>query len=103
MNQFISIDPGNKKCGLLLADIKSGKVIQAGISSPDKFSDLVSLWNKDYKISNEKEYLNVFKNGQSVKFGKCKIDGEMNRARSPPTDAADLSRGCNLNKGELSI
>ena len=23
----------------------------------------------------------------------------MNRARSPPTDAADLSRGCNLNKG----
>ena len=24
----------------------------------------------------------------------------MNRARSPPTDAADLSRGCNLNKGK---
>ena len=32
-----------------------------------------------------------------------KIDGVMNRARSPPTDAADLSRGCNLNKGDLII
>ena len=30
-----------------------------------------------------------------------KIDGGMNRARSPPTDAADLSRGCNLNKGDI--
>ena len=28
---------------------------------------------------------------------------EMNRARSPPTDAADLSRGCNLNKVNNNI
>ena len=51
MTLFISIDPGNKKCGLLLADIKSGKVIEAAIVSVNKFSDLVSLWNKDYQIS----------------------------------------------------
>ena len=51
MSLFISIDPGNKKCGLLLADMKSGNVIQAGISSLNKVSDLVSLWNKDYLIS----------------------------------------------------
>ena len=51
MNFFISIDPGNKKCGLLLADIKSGNVIEAGISSLDKFSDIVSLWNVDYKVN----------------------------------------------------
>ena len=51
MSFFISIDPGNKKCGLLLADIKSGNVIEAGICSTNKFSNVVSLWNKNYKIS----------------------------------------------------
>ena len=45
----------------------------------------------------------VLKNGQSITFYKCEINGEMNRARSPPTDAADLSRGCNLNKGDFII
>ena len=45
----------------------------------------------------------VIKNEESVKFYKYEINGEMNRARSPPTDAADLSRGCNLNKGRASI
>ena len=51
MSIYISIDPGNKKCGLLLADIKTGNVIAAGISSLKNFSDLVSLWNKNYVIS----------------------------------------------------
>ena len=51
MSLYISIDPGRKKCGLLLADMKSGKVVEAGISSLNKFSDLVSLWNKDNQIS----------------------------------------------------
>ena len=51
MSLFISIDPGNQKCGLLLADIKYGKVIESGISSLDKLYDLVSLWNEDYQIS----------------------------------------------------
>ena len=51
MSFYISIDPGIKKCGLLLADIQSGKVIEAGISSLNKLPDLVSLWNEDYKIN----------------------------------------------------
>ena len=51
MSLYISIDPGIKKCGLLLADMKSGKVIEAGISSLNKLPDLVSLWNEDYKIN----------------------------------------------------
>ncbi len=50
MSFFISIDPGNKKCGLLLADMKSGNVIESGISTLNKFSDLVSLWNQKYHI-----------------------------------------------------
>ncbi len=51
MSIYISIDPGIKKCGLLLADIKSGKVVEAGITSLDKFPDLVSSWNEDYQIT----------------------------------------------------
>ena len=52
MSIYLSIDPGSKKCGLLLADMQSGKVIEAGIASLTKFSDLVSFWNEDYQISN---------------------------------------------------
>ena len=51
MSLFLSIDPGSRKCGLLLADIKSGKVIKAGVSSSNKLSNLVLSWNEDYHIS----------------------------------------------------
>ena len=50
MSFYLSIDPGIKKCGLLLADIQSGKVIEAGVASLNQFSDLVSLWHEDYHI-----------------------------------------------------
>ena len=50
MHNYLSIDPGTKKCGLLLADMESGEVIDAGISSLKKFSELVSMWNEDYDI-----------------------------------------------------
>ena len=50
MSLYISIDPGMKKCGLLLADMQSGEVIEAGVASLDKFSDLVSQWNEDREI-----------------------------------------------------
>ena len=50
MSVFISIDPGNKKCGLLLASMKSGDVIEAGISSLNRFLNIVSLWNKEYDV-----------------------------------------------------
>ena len=51
MSFYISIDPGKKKCGLLLANIQSGKVIEAGIASLNKCYDLVSFWNENYNIS----------------------------------------------------
>ena len=51
MTLFISIDPGNRKCGLLLADIRSRNVIEAGISSLNKFCEVVSFWNETYQIS----------------------------------------------------
>ena len=52
MSFIISIDPGNKKCGLLLADMKSGHVIEAGVCLLNKSSDIVSSWNQSYQISN---------------------------------------------------
>jgi len=68
MNLFISIDPGNEKCGLLLADIKSGKVIEAGISSLATFSNLVTLWREDYPISEI-----IIGNGTNCKYIEDKL------------------------------
>ena len=51
MSFYISIDPGMKKCGLLLADMQSREVIEAGVVSLNKFSDLVLLWNENYHIN----------------------------------------------------
>ena len=51
MSFYLSVDPGSKKCGLLLADIQSRKVIEAGIASLNKILDLVIMWNQDYHIS----------------------------------------------------
>ena len=50
MSLFISVDPGNKKCGLLLADKKSGNVVEAGISSLTRISDIILLWDEKYLI-----------------------------------------------------
>ncbi len=51
MSHFIAIDPGNKKCGLLLADAKSRNVIKAGISKLSNFSDFVSFWIENFEIT----------------------------------------------------
>tara|TARA_B100000700_G_C14992086_1_gene831833 strand:- start:1081 stop:1518 length:438 start_codon:yes stop_codon:yes gene_type:complete len=50
MSLYISIDPGNKKCGLLIADMQSRSVMEAGISSLNYINDLISIWNKNYLI-----------------------------------------------------
>ena len=50
MSKLISIDPGNKKCGLLLVDLKSGNVIDARISNLENFSDLISFWHENHII-----------------------------------------------------
>ena len=50
MTKLISIDPGHKKCGILLGDVKSRDVIDARISNLENFSDLISLWNEKYHI-----------------------------------------------------
>tara|TARA_Y100001968_G_scaffold84862_1_gene76000 strand:+ start:1408 stop:1845 length:438 start_codon:yes stop_codon:yes gene_type:complete len=68
MSLYISIDPGNNKCGLLLADRRSGKVIEAGIASLNIFSDLVFLWNESYQISKI-----IIGNGTNCKYIENKL------------------------------
>tara|TARA_Y100001968_G_C19129314_1_gene605889 strand:- start:228 stop:665 length:438 start_codon:yes stop_codon:yes gene_type:complete len=52
MSIFISIDPGIKKCGLLLANMESGKVLEAGVASLEKISEIIYLWNENYVVKN---------------------------------------------------
>ncbi len=68
MSFYISIDPGMKKCGLLLADMQSGKVIEAGVASLNKFSDLVTRWNEDHEIINI-----IIGNGTNCKYIENKL------------------------------
>ena len=68
MSLYISIDPGMKKCGLLLADMQSGKVIEAGVASLNKFSDLVSQWNEDHEITKI-----IIGNGTNCKYIENKL------------------------------
>ena len=89
MSLYISIDPGIKKCGLLLADMKSGKVIEAGIASLNKFSDIVSLWNEDYQIikiiigdgTNSKYVANQLKRNNFLNINYVNERGSTLRAR----------------------
>ncbi len=50
MSNLISIDPGNKKCGLLLVDIESSNVIDARIASLEDSSDVISFWYENHLI-----------------------------------------------------
>ena len=70
MSFYISIDPGSEKCGLLLADLQTRKVIEAGIASVNNFSDLVSLWNQDHQISKI-----IIGNGTNFKY----VENELKR------------------------
>ena len=70
MSLYISIDPGMKKCGLLLADMQSGEVIEAGVASLNKFSDLVSQWNEDHEIIKI-----IIGNGTNCKYIENKLKG----------------------------
>ena len=47
MSLFISIDPGNNKCGLLLADRKSGIVIDEGFNNLNTFYGLFNYGKKN--------------------------------------------------------
>ena len=63
MSFLIAIDPGRIKCGLLLADVKSGIVIEAGIAKLNALSDLILFWENNYLIDKI-----IIGNGTNSKF-----------------------------------
>ena len=69
MNYIIAIDPGKKKCGLLLANTTSRNVIDAGISSINSFSKVISLWNDKYTINKI-----IMGNGTNCKYLENKLN-----------------------------
>ena len=89
MSIYISIDPGIKKCGLLLADMQSRKVIEAGIASLSKFSEFVSLWSEEYQVikiligdgTNCKYVMNLLKRNNLSNLNYVNERGSTLRAR----------------------
>ena len=89
MSLYISIDPGVKKCGLLLADIQSGKVIEGGVASLSRFYELVALWNQDHQIikiiigdgTNCKYIENQLKRNNFINLNSVNEKGSTLRAR----------------------
>ncbi len=45
MNRILAIDPGNQKCGLVLADPEAGLVIEGIVVSSEEVIDMVKYWS----------------------------------------------------------
>ncbi|WP_269622323.1 resolvase [Prochlorococcus marinus] len=65
MSKVISIDPGQKKCGLLLADIESKVVLDGRIVKREYVIELINDWMENYNID-----LFILGNGTGSKYWK---------------------------------
>ncbi len=68
MLNFIVIDPGKDKCGLILADIDNHLVLDGKIVRASSVLDLVSLWKDKYAIN-----LILIGNGTGSKYWHDKL------------------------------
>ncbi len=50
MKKVIAIDPGNKKCGLLLADIDDAIAIDGKISINSSVINLINHWREEHSV-----------------------------------------------------
>ena len=80
MTRFISIDPGNKKCGLLLADIDLKIVLNAKVVRTDSVIRLINLWVEENKID-----LIIIGNGTNSKS----LESSIKSKTSIPLDIID--------------
>ncbi len=69
---FISIDPGNKKCGLILADIDSSIALKAKVVKTDSVIALIKSWQLYNKID-----LIILGNGTSSKSLELEIKSKI--------------------------
>ena len=70
MSTVIAIDPGNKKCGLLLADLQAEIVIEGRVVAPNAVIDLVIYW-----ITNKEAEEIVLGNGTTSNYWQKKLKG----------------------------
>ena len=68
MSILISIDPGNKKCGLLLADTLSLSVIQGHVVQSSSVISLLNDWHSNNKIERI-----IIGNGTTSKFWELEL------------------------------
>ena len=47
MSRFLAIDPGNKKCGLLLADLDLDLVLDGRVANHLEVIDLIINWSSE--------------------------------------------------------
>tara|TARA_Y100001968_G_C19370035_1_gene724627 strand:- start:558 stop:995 length:438 start_codon:yes stop_codon:yes gene_type:complete len=71
MSKIISIDPGHKKCGIVLVDKELREVIDGKIVSRKSVIGLINYWNKKFKID-----LIILGNGTSSNYWKLEIEKE---------------------------
>ncbi len=69
MNIIISIDPGNKKCGLLLADINKLSVISGKTVKKSYVISLINEWKNSYNID-----LILLGNGTTSKYWQSELN-----------------------------
>ncbi len=50
MSRIIAVDPGHKKCGVLLADLDDAFVLDAKVVYKDAVKDLIISWKKQYLV-----------------------------------------------------
>ena len=70
MRKLIAIDPGKKKCGVLLADLDAEIVLEGRVVASIALIDLVIRWNSDGEIDGI-----VLGNGTSSKYWLSKLQG----------------------------
>ncbi len=68
MSKFISIDPGRDKCGLLIADLDLGTVIDAKVVRKPYLLELISNWRNSYKFERI-----ILGNGTTTKYWEDKL------------------------------
>ena len=50
MSSLIAVDPGREKCGLLIADLDSGLVLDGRVVLKDNVLDLILQWKHDFPV-----------------------------------------------------
>ena len=68
MKKVIAIDPGHKKCGLLLADIEKSVAIDGKISINSSVINLINFWREEHSVE-----LILLGNGTTSKYWHSKL------------------------------